>query len=57
MERLSRKEEGLMDTDNSVVIVAGRKGVRGLKGNVKNTMNITLKNKIQNLKKIVSLFL
>ena len=32
---LSKKEKGLMDMDNSVVI-AGRRGVRGLNGNGKN---------------------
>ena len=33
-EELSKKEKGLMDMDNSVVIAVGR-GYRGLKGNVK----------------------
>ena len=34
MEGLSKKEKGLMDMDNSVVI-AGGGGIKGLKDNVK----------------------
>ena len=40
MEGLSRKEKGLMDTDNSVAIAGGEEGVRGLNGNGKNTIKI-----------------
>ena len=38
MERLSTKEKGLMDVDNSVVVVGGG-GIRGLNGN-KNAIKI-----------------
>ena len=40
VEGLSRKEKGLMDTDNSVAIAGGEEGVRGLNGNGKNTIKI-----------------
>ena len=30
---LSKKEKGLMDMDNNVVIVGGEDGIRGLNGN------------------------
>ena len=33
MEGLSKKEKGLMDMDNNVVIVGGEDGIRGLNGN------------------------
>ena len=35
MEGLSKKEKGLVDMDNSVVIAGGRRGLRGLNGNEK----------------------
>ena len=35
VERLSKKEKGLLDMDNSLVIARGEGGIRGLKGNVK----------------------
>ena len=38
MEGLSKKEKGLMDVDNSVVIAGGEGGIRGLNGNGKNTI-------------------
>ena len=38
MEGSSKKEKGLMDMDNSVVIVGRRGGIRQLNGNVKNTI-------------------
>ena len=41
VEGLSKKQKGLMDMDNSVVI-AGGGGIRGLKGNRKNTIKIKL---------------
>ena len=44
VEGLSKKEKGLVDMDNSVVIAVGR-GKRGLKGNVKSTIKIKNKNK------------
>ena len=37
MEGLNRKEKGLMDMDNSVVI-AGEGGIKGKNGNGKNTI-------------------
>ena len=37
---MSKKEKGLLDTDNSVVIAVGREGMRGLNGNGKNTIKI-----------------
>ena len=37
MERSSKKEKGLMDMDNSVVIW-GRESVRGINGSRKNTI-------------------
>ena len=37
MEGSSKKEKGLMDMDNSVVIAEG-KGIKGLNGNEKNTI-------------------
>ena len=41
VEVLSKKEKGLMDMDNSVVILGGRGvGIRGLNGNRKNTIKI-----------------
>ena len=39
---LSKKEKGLMDMDNSVVITRGRE-VKGTKGSVKNTVKIKFK--------------
>ena len=36
MERLSKKEKGLMDMDNSVEIAGGERGIRELNGNRKN---------------------
>ena len=39
MEGLSKKEKGPMDMDKSVMI-AGRRGIRGLNGNGKNTIQI-----------------
>ena len=36
MEELSKKEKGLMDMDNSVVI-SREQGIKGLNGNGKNT--------------------
>ena len=44
MEGLSKKEKGLMDMDNRVVI-AGGGGVRGLNSNGKNTIEIKFKEK------------
>ena len=44
MEGWSKKEKGLMDTDNSVVIARWR-GIKRLNGNGKNTIKIKLKNK------------
>ena len=38
MEGLSKKEKGLMDVDNSVVIAGGEGGIRGLNVNGKNTI-------------------
>ena len=43
--RLSKKEEGLIDMNNSVVI-AGVGGIRGQNGNGKNIIKIKLKIKI-----------
>ena len=40
MEGLSKKEKGLMDMDNSMVIPSGERGIRELKGNGKNTIKI-----------------
>ena len=40
MEGLSKKEKGLMDMDNSVVIAGREVGIRGLNGNGKNTIKI-----------------
>ena len=39
---MSKKEKGLMDMDSSVVI-AGKRGVRGLNGNGKNRIKIKCK--------------
>ena len=39
MEGLSKKEKGLMDMDNSVVIMVWGGGIRGVNSN-KNTMKI-----------------
>ena len=39
MKGLSRREKGVMDKDNSVVI-AGRRDYRGLNGNGRNTIKI-----------------
>ena len=39
MEGSNKKEKGLMDMDNSVVIVVG---IRGLNGNGKNTLKLIL---------------
>ena len=44
MEGWSKKEKGLMDTDNSVVIARWR-GIKRLNGNGKNMIKIKLKNK------------
>ena len=38
---MNKKEKGLMDLDNSVVIAGGEGGIRGLNSNGKNTMKIT----------------
>ena len=35
MEGWSKKEKGLMDMDNSVVIAGGRRSIMGLNGNGK----------------------
>ena len=35
MEGLSKKEKGLRDMDNSVVIAEGRRGIKGLNDNGK----------------------
>ena len=35
MKGLSKKEKGLMDMENRVVIAGGEEGTRGLKGNEK----------------------
>ena len=46
---MSKNEKGLMDTDNSVVIVGDRgrveveEGIRGINGNGKNTVKIKVK--------------
>ena len=40
MGGLSKKEKGLMDMDNGVVIVGRAEAVRGLNGNGKNTIEI-----------------
>ena len=40
MGALSKKEKGLMDMDNGVVIVGREEAVRGLNGNGKNTIEI-----------------
>ena len=40
MEGLIKKERGLMDMDNTVVIARVRGVIRGLKGNEKNTIKI-----------------
>ena len=40
MEGLSKKEKGLMDMDNSVVIAGREVGIRGLNGNGKNATEI-----------------
>ena len=40
MEELRKKEKGLMDMDDSVVIV-GSRSMRGLNGNEKNTITIS----------------
>ena len=41
MEGLSKKDKGLMDVDNSVVIAGGKRGIREINGNGKNTIKIT----------------
>ena len=51
MERLSKKEKGLMDLDSSVV-VAGAVGYRGLNRNVKKTIKAKLKREINALRLI-----
>ena len=43
MEGSSKKEEGLMDMDHSVVIAGGMGGRRGVNGNGKNTIKIKFK--------------
>ena len=40
----SKKEKGLMDMHNSVVIVGGEWGIRGLHGNEKSAKEIQQKN-------------
>ena len=40
VDALSRKEKGLKDIDNNVVTAAWERGIRGLKGNGKNTIKI-----------------
>ena len=45
VEGSSKKGKGLMDMDNSVVIVGGE-GIRGLHSNGKNTVKINLKKEV-----------
>ena len=40
MEVLSKKEKGLMDMDNSIVIAGDGGSIRRLNGNGKNTIKI-----------------
>ena len=40
VEGLSKKENGLMDLDNSVMIAGGKGYIRGLNGKRKNTKKI-----------------
>ena len=44
MEGLSKKEKGLMEMNNSVVIAGVGDVIRGLNENGKNTINIKSKN-------------
>ena len=48
VEGLSKKEKGLMDMDNSVLVAGGKRGIRRLNGNGKKIIKIKLK-KIQTL--------